>query len=63
MQQVVQENLKQDQGKQKWLYDTHNSKQRIEVGDKVLVLLPTPGSKLEMRWQGPFTVIKGRIEL
>ena len=23
-----------------------------------LVLLPTPGSKLEMKWQGPFTVTR-----
>ena len=58
MQRVVQENLKKAQGKQKQLYDTHSSKRRLEVGDKALVLLPTPGSKLEMKWQGPFTVTK-----
>lgn len=58
MQQVAQENLKQAQGKQKRLYDIHSSKRRLEVGDKALVLLPTPGSKLEMRWQGPFTVTR-----
>ena len=58
MQQVVQENLKQAQGKQKRLYDIHSSKRRLEVGDKALVLLPTPGSKLEMRWQGPFKVTR-----
>ena len=57
-QRVVQENLKEAQGKQKQLYDTHSSKRRLEVGDKALVLLPTPGSKLEMKWQGPFTVTK-----
>jgi hypothetical protein len=28
------------------------------VGDKVLVLLPSPGSKLEVKWQGPFMVTK-----
>ena len=38
--------------------NTHSSKRRLEVGDKALVLLPTPGSKLEMKWQGPFTVTK-----
>ena len=54
MQQVVRENLKEAQGKQKRLYDVHSSKRRLEVGDKALVLLPTPGSKLEMKWQGPF---------
>ena len=30
----------------------------MEVGDKALVLLPSPGNKLEMRWQGPYTVTK-----
>ena len=58
MQQVVRENLKEAQGKQKRLYDVHSSKRRLEVGDKALVLLPTPGSKLEMKWQGPFKVTR-----
>ena len=49
MQQVVQENLKQAQGKQKRWYDSHSSERRLEAGDKALVLLPTPGSKLEMK--------------
>ena len=58
MQRVVQENIKRAQDKQKQLYDTHSSKRQLEVGDKALVLLPTPGSKLEMKWQGPYTVTK-----
>lgn len=58
MQRVVQENIKKAQSRQKQLYDTHSSKRRLEVGDKALVLLPTPGSKLEMKWQGPFIVTK-----
>ena len=58
MQRVVQENLKEAQGKQKQLYDIHSSKRRLEVGDKALVLLPAPESKLEMKWQGPFTTTK-----
>ena len=58
MQQVVQENLKQAQGKQKRLYDAHSSKRHLEVGNKALVFLPIPGSKLETKWQGPFTVTK-----
>ena len=51
MQQVVQEHPKKAQSKQKRLLDIHNSRRRLEVGDKALVLLPTPGSKLEMKWQ------------
>ena len=58
MQQVVQGNVKIAQDKQKRLYDIYNSKRRLEVGHKALVLLPTPGSKLEMRWQGPFKVTR-----
>ena len=58
MQQVVQESLKKAQGKQKRLHDIHSSKRRLEVGDEALDLLPTPGSKLEMRWQGPFKVTR-----
>ena len=30
----------------------------MEVGDKALVLLPTPESNLEVCWQGPFKVAK-----
>ena len=58
MQQVVKENMGKAQGKQKSLYDLHSSKRRLEVGDKVLVLLPTPGNKLEVKWQGPYEITK-----
>ncbi|XP_068684916.1 uncharacterized protein [Montipora foliosa] len=58
MQKVVKQNLKQAQSKQKRVYDSHSSHRRLEVGDKALVLLPSPGNKLEMRWQGPYAVTK-----
>ena len=58
MQQMVKANLERTQGKQKRLYDVQSSQRKLEVGDKALVLLPSPGSKLEMRWQGPYTVTK-----
>ncbi|KAK3729695.1 hypothetical protein QZH41_004571 [Actinostola sp. cb2023] len=58
MQQVVQKNLDKAQGKQKQIYDAHSSRRKFDVGDKALVLLPTPGSKLEVKWQGPYTVTK-----
>ena len=50
MQQVVKRNLVQAQVKQKRHYDLCSSQRRLEVGDKALVLLPSPGNKLEMRW-------------
>ena len=58
MQQVVEEHMKKAQTTQKRFYDAHSSKRRLQVGDKALVLLPTPGSKLEVHWQGPYTVTK-----
>ena len=58
MQKAVQEHMAKTQRTQKRLYDVCNSKRRLEVGDKTLVLLPTPGSKLEVSWQGPFKVTK-----
>ena len=58
MQEIVKENLKRAQSQQKRVYDSQSSHRRLEVGDKALVLLPSPGKKLEMRWQGPFTVTK-----
>ena len=58
MQKADQEHMAKTQRTQKRLYDVRSSKRRLEVGDKALVLLPTPGSKLEVCWQGPFKVTK-----
>ena len=58
MQEVVQKNLSQAQSKQKRSYDVRSSNRHFDMGDKVLLLLPTPGSKLEIKWQGPYTVTK-----
>lgn len=60
MQKNVEENLKVSQAKQKRLYDLKSTSRRFAVGDKVLVLLPTPGSKLETKWHGPFVITKVR---
>ena len=62
MQEVVQKNLEKTQAKQKQMYDKHSTKRKFDVGDKVLVLLPTPGSKLEEKWQGPYTITKELID-
>ena len=58
MQKAVQERMKSTQETQKRLYDVHSSRRRLQVSDMALVLLPTPGSKLEVSWQGPYTVTK-----
>ena len=58
MQKAIQEHMAKTQRTQKCLYDVRSSKRCLEVSDKALVLLPTPGSKLEVCWQGPFKVTK-----
>ena len=40
------------------MHDVHSSKRGLKVGAKALVLLPTPGSRLEVHCQGPFKVKK-----
>ena len=54
--EIVKKNLKQARSKQKRVYDSQSSHRRLEVGDKPLVSLPSPGNKLEMRWQEPYAV-------
>ena len=53
----MRKNVEKAQAKQKCLYDKKsNSKRSFEISDKVLVLLPTPGSKLETKWFSPYVV-------
>ncbi len=56
MQNIVQENANRSYAKQKQIYDQKSSHRKFDIRDKVLVLLPTPVSKLESKWQGPYTV-------
>ena len=39
-------------------YDTRTKDRKFEIGDKVLMLLPTDKNKLKLQWKGPFDVIK-----
>ena len=55
-QEIVKQNLQSSQLRQKTLFDRKSSEKEFHVGDKVIILLPTPGSKLETKWQGPFEV-------
>jgi ribosomal protein L21E len=60
---IVKENLKKVQGKQKQQYDKNARLREFTPGDPVLVLLPTSTSKLLAQWQGPYQVLKrvGRV--
>ena len=53
---LAHENLRKAQGKQKAYYDRRAKSRRFNVGDKVLLLLPTDSNKLLLQWKGPFEV-------
>jgi len=58
--EVVREELSRSQGKQKHYYDVKSRERKFQVGDKVLLLLPTDGNKLLMQWKGPFENVECR---
>ena len=53
---IAQEELKRSQSKNKRLYDGGAKRRAFQVGDKVLILLPTDNNKLLLQWRGPFVV-------
>ena len=53
---IAQEELKRSQSKNKRLYDRGAKRSVFQVGDKVLILLPTDNNKLLLQWRGPFVV-------
>ena len=55
--QLAQENLRKASRQQKLYYDKKSRDRKIEVGDKVLLLLPTDRNKLLLHWKGPFEVV------
>ena len=56
--EIARENLKVAQGRMKSVFDRHAKVREFEPGDKVLVLLPIPGSSLQARYSGPYLVQK-----
>ena len=53
---LAQEELEKSQKRYKRHYDRKAKPRRLEVGDRVLILLPTNSNKLLMQWRGPYTV-------
>ena len=53
---IALEKLKRSQAKNKRLYDGGAKRRAFQVGDKVLILLPTNNNKLLLQWRGPFVV-------
>ena len=50
---LAQEELEKSQKQYKRHYDRKAKPRRLEVGDRVLILLPTDSNKLLMQWTGP----------
>ena len=53
---LAQAELEKNPGRNKHLYYRKAKKWSFQVGDKVLVLLPTDQNKLVMQWKGPFEI-------
>ena len=56
--EMAQENLLDSQAKMKAWYDQKVREQSFEVGEEVLLLLPTSNKSLEAKWQGPYRVVR-----
>ena len=58
MAHLVAKHSTNSQQKQKQYYDRSAKSRSFEVGDKVLVLLPTTTNKLKLRWTGSYKVTR-----
>ena len=56
MQTSQRESLYKAQGEQKHHYDNKTKNRQLNVGVKVLVLLPIEHKKLISQWRGPYVV-------
>ena len=53
---LASENLKEAAKTYKKHFDKRAKMRNLNVGDEVLILLPTDNNKLLMQWKGPFSV-------
>ena len=58
MQTIANINLEQKQRKQKYWYDKNARARTFQIGDEVLILLPTSENKLLAKWKGPYKIIE-----
>ena len=58
MLELAQESLEKAQTQQKLKYDRRSRIRNLEVGDEVLIMLPTTENKLLMQWRGPHPITK-----
>ena len=55
--EVVKQELEKSAKRYKHYYDSKKRPRNLEVGEKVLILLPTESNKLLMQWKGPYSVV------
>nr|XP_054761342.1 uncharacterized protein LOC129267739 [Lytechinus pictus] len=60
--QLAQDTLKSSAKRYKGYYDRNAKKRKLNVGDEVLILLPTVHNKLLVEWQGPFKVVGTKFD-
>ncbi len=58
MTELAQLNKQEAQAYQKTWYDQSARDRFYQVGDKVLVLMPTSTHKLQAQWQGPYSITR-----
>jgi hypothetical protein len=56
--ELAQKELQKSGDRYKKNYDRKTKRRTFQVGDYVLILLPTDGNKLLMQWKGPFKVME-----
>ncbi|XP_064462613.1 uncharacterized protein LOC135373319 [Ornithodoros turicata] len=56
--EIAETNMREAQQRAKSYYDRNARPRVYKEGDKVLVLRPTRANKLQVHWDGPFTVLR-----
>lgn len=56
--EIAESNMHEAQQRAKSYYDRNTRPRTYREGDKVLVLRPTRANKLQVHWDGPFTVLR-----
>lgn len=60
---LAHQELEKSQARYKGYYDRKSKPRKLDVGDEVLLLLPTNHNKLLMQWKGPFHVVAKKSHL
>ena len=55
---LVEQSLRETQNKAKKHFDRKAKARKLQIGVKVLILLPTNSDKMLMTWKGPYTVVE-----